>query len=169
MRGRVYFVNRFTGAIETRFEPHEKKITQVYIRDGFSVMTSSNDGTIHFQSLKATIPSRRVDPREYEISCFCCVNPASDNELVIGLGKGELIYYREGTNALASLISAQKTVTKKILNKDSAANQEGSIITCMYYKKVLAWSTSKMIRLRYYPNLSQNQDAYKNICLIENP
>ena len=45
--GKVYFINRFTGCLETRFEPHDKKITEIYIRDQFSILTSSNDGTIY--------------------------------------------------------------------------------------------------------------------------
>ena len=165
LRGRVYFRNRFDGSNLTKFEPHEKKITQVAIRDSNSVITSSNDGTIHIQSLKNTVPSRRISPKEYEISCFCSIDPLSDNELIIGLGKGDLIYYKEQSNTLVSLISSQKVI-KKNLYKDT--QQEGSIISCLYYKKVLAWSTSKHIRLRYYPNFTDDKQM-KNICSIEYP
>lgn len=69
-----------------------------------------------------------------------------------------MMYYKEGVNLLY-----QMSTTKKILHKDS---QEGSIISCVYYRKVLAWSTSKMIRLRYYPNF---EDAGRNICCIDLP
>ena len=53
MRGKVYFINRFSGELERKFEPHDKKITGIFIRDQHSIVTSSNDGTIHVQSLKA--------------------------------------------------------------------------------------------------------------------
>lgn len=86
------------------------------------MVTSSNDGSIHIQSLRHNIPSKRISPKEYEISCFCSINPANDNELIIGLGKGDIIYYTEGSNVLQSLMSTQKTIIKKTLYKDSASN-----------------------------------------------
>ena len=158
MRGKVYFINRFSGELERKFEPHDKKVTGIFIRDQHSIVTSSNDGTIHVQSLKAQTPSKRINPKEYEISCFCSVDQNSDQEFVIGFGKGDMMYYKEGVNLLY-----QVSTTKKVLHKDS---QEGSIISCVYYRKVLAWSTSKMIRLRYYPNF---EDAGRNICCIDLP
>lgn len=136
MRGKVYLVNRFTGALEHKYEPHDKKITQVHIREGQSIITSSNDGTIFIQSLKPEKQSKRINLKEeYEISCFCLIDPNSDLEFVIGFGKGDLMYYKESMNLLF-----QTSVTKKVIHKSES--KEGSIISCVFFKKVIVCSTS---------------------------
>lgn len=157
LKGKVYLVNRFSGLIEKTFQPHEKKISGIYIREGASIATCSNDGTIHIESLKGEQPKRINFKDQYEISCFCHIDPNSDGEFVLGFGKGDIWHYKE-----KSFLFNKNTIRNSLYK----GNQEGSIISVVYYKKILAWATAKMIRLRYYPNF---EEGGKNICYIELP
>ena len=77
----------------------------------------------------------------------------------MGSGKGGLWYYKESVNYLF-----QQSTTKKCLFKEDKS--EGPIISIVYFRKIVVWSTPKMIRLRYYSSMDQ---PGKNICSIEIP
>mmetsp|Transcript_42703 Transcript_42703/g.65548 ORF Transcript_42703/g.65548 Transcript_42703/m.65548 type:complete len:307 (+) Transcript_42703:68-988(+) len=158
LKGKLFLINRLTGQLEQQFHPHAKRISCIHIREGNSVLTSSNDGTIHIQPLKKGVQAKRIDLKDqYEISCFCPVDPMSDTELIVGFGKGDIMYYKEGQNLLF-----QATTTRKNLYKEG---NEGSILSVMFYRKIMVWATAKMVRIRYYPSFEEG----RNVCSIEAP
>lgn len=96
---------------------------------------------------------------------MCQVDPQSDTELVLGFGKGDVIYYEAEKPKMTNFIMGGVTqATKKSLysQKDSKKH-EGSIILVMYCQKILAWSTNSRILARYYPKGLKDK-AYNNIC-----
>ena len=66
-----------------------------------SITTSSFDGILYiFYPFKKSTENeknfKRIDLKEHEISCFVKVNMQSDDELILGFGKGLVKYYKEG-------------------------------------------------------------------------
>ena len=69
-----------------KYDAHNSKVTQVHLREGVSIVSSSLDGTMFFKSLnldieKASKSTRRIELKKhqgiykfYEITCFCLVN-----------------------------------------------------------------------------------------------
>lgn len=96
MSGKAFVLNRKTGEIESRFQPHQKKITGIFLREASFVVTSSFDGFINFTSLRQDKPNKQINPKGYEISCLCYLdNPNREYEMLIGFVKGDMQYYNE--------------------------------------------------------------------------
>lgn len=115
-------------------------------REGFSIVSSSSDGTMHIKYLTPNKQDKKIDIGSLDISCFSRLEYRSDPEKVeflIGLGKGDIILYQETTNMLFQTQQSKKTL-------EAMKSQEGSIIELAYSRSILVWATAKQVRIRYY-------------------
>jgi WD40 repeat protein len=46
IKGNTYLINRHDGRLMNKFNPHEKKITGIILRENSQIITASDDGTI---------------------------------------------------------------------------------------------------------------------------
>ena len=50
-KGKVYKIDRISGAVQLTYKAHNKSVTCISFREGFSIVTSSSDGTMHIHYL----------------------------------------------------------------------------------------------------------------------
>lgn len=103
-RGQVFQLNGSTGNVERRYQPHVKQVSDISIRDGLSIVTTSFDWTLYVCSLAPTKEERDKKSFKqrfkdlYEISCFQRVSSTRDSEFILGTGSGDVWYWRRGAN-----------------------------------------------------------------------
>ena len=87
-------------------------MSDISIRDGISIVSTSFDWTLHVQSLAPSKEEREKKSYThrfkdiYEISCFQRVAPMRDTEFILGSGSGDVFYWRRGANQ--SLFSSEQ-------------------------------------------------------------
>jgi hypothetical protein len=145
-------LNQNTGNIAKNFQPHTKKITHIYIKEGAALITTSHDGKLKITSLCVDFDHLEFDLNEFELSCFALRAPTfnpSNIEFFIGSALGKLYYYYKGWIKY----------DKEQINDN---NNEGPITTVVAHMDIVAWATPQNIRVIHY-------QKKQKMCIIERP
>lgn len=149
--GAIYQIHAQTSNIVKKIQPHNRKITNVVIKENSAIISSSHDGFLVISFLTTEFEDMRIDLQELELSCFCLkssFNP-SQIEFFIGTCLGKLFYFYNGW----------LQNTKEVIHNNQT---EGPITNVTCFNDIVAWSTPQNIRVIHY---SKKQ----KICLIERP
>lgn len=172
--GVSYRVKGDNGNIIAKYNHHTKKISDISIREGISVITSSFDGSIYIQSLdkekaEADRKSFRLKlPGLYEVSCFYRVNALKDDELLIGTGLGDVHHWKKAAPILTS-ITAKAEEKSTLIQKSSS---EGQITLLQHKHNILVHANRLKIRIDHYPNQfvvpqNANKPKHEGICFYD--
>jgi len=81
------------------FAPHQKKVTNVYLKENSAILSTSNDGTLRITSLCPEFDNIVIEPKEFELTTFALratsFNP-SQIDFFVGTAQGKLFYFYNG-------------------------------------------------------------------------
>ena len=69
-RGRILLLSYANGELIKDIQPHDKKITHIYIKEKTALISTSHDGTLYITSLCPEFDDIPLPMQENELSCF---------------------------------------------------------------------------------------------------